>query len=243
MAAASGQPVFRIGVPWPALSAVAFTSTTVGFGAMFASQLWSGAGIAAVLGNLQPLFVVALAAVFLGERLTRAKLGALALGSAGVVLVVAPSLTEESGALLALAASSTLAVGNLLLKRLGDSPRLLAFSAWQLIVGGIPLLALSALVERNARLAWTPEFAGILALLALPGTALPYAAWNWLVRQDEVGRLSIVLFLTPAFGVALAAIAYGERLSASAWLGLALTLIAAALIARTRLRAWPADRT
>ncbi|HZC29938.1 MAG TPA: DMT family transporter, partial [Gaiellaceae bacterium] len=96
-AAASRRPLFRIGVPWTALAGVALTSTTLGLGTMFASQPSAGAGIAAVLANLQPLFVVAFAAVYLGERLSRAKVGALALGSAGVILLISPTLDADTG--------------------------------------------------------------------------------------------------------------------------------------------------
>lgn len=241
--AVARQPLVATGVSWPALGLIALTSTTLGFGTMFASQPWVGAGIAAVLANLQPLFVVALAVVFFGERLRRTKVAALALGTLGVTFLVSPSLDRETGALLALASSASLAAGNLLLKRLGEPPRVVAFSAWQLVAGALPLLALSAFVEREARFDWTPRFLWTLGLLALAGTALPYLIWNWLIRTDEVGALSIYLFLTPVFGVVLASAIYGERLSASAWLGLTLTLIAAALVARTQVRPWPADRS
>ncbi|MBI2773662.1 MAG: DMT family transporter [Chloroflexi bacterium] len=233
LAGVAGQPLLGTGVRWPALLAVALTSTTLGFGTMFSSQLWSGAGLASVAGNLQPLFVVALALVFLGEPLTRAKALALAVGSAGVALVVSPALTTEAGVLLALASSATLAVGNVLLKRLGDAPRVVVFSAWQLILGGLPLLALSAVLERGAPLDWSLELVALVALLALPGAALPYAAWNWLVRRGDVGSLSVFLFLTPVAGVVLAGVAYGERLSGASVLGLALTVLAALLVARS----------
>ncbi|MBI4345813.1 MAG: EamA family transporter [Elusimicrobia bacterium] len=233
LAAALRQPLLRTGVGWPALVLVALASTTLGFGTMFASQLWSGAGIASVLGNLQPLVVVALAAAFVGERLTRAKAAALAVGVAGVVLVASPVVEAEAGGLLALASSVSLAAGNLLLKRLGQAPRIVVFSAWQLLIGGLPLIALSVLFERNATIAWGPELIGLVAFLALPGAALPYAAWNWLVPRDEVGRLAIFLFLTPVSGVILAGMVYGERRSASAVLGLALILFAAALMVRS----------
>lgn len=54
----------------PGLLALAAFSTTIGFGAGFRSPGRTGAGLAAVLGNMQPLVAVVLAAVFWGERLT-----------------------------------------------------------------------------------------------------------------------------------------------------------------------------
>jgi drug/metabolite transporter (DMT)-like permease len=89
------------------LLAIAATSTTIGFGAMFLSPRRTGAGIASVLGNTQPLFVLAFAAFFLGERVGRGKLVALLLGLAGVTLISYPALAGAdaygiSGAVLAL---------------------------------------------------------------------------------------------------------------------------------------------
>ncbi len=59
-------------------------ATTLTFGAMFASPAYTGAGIASVLGNTQPLIIIVLAALFLGEQIGWAKALALLLGLAGV---------------------------------------------------------------------------------------------------------------------------------------------------------------
>lgn len=107
---------------WPLVLAVAATSTTIGFGAMFLSPGRTGAGIASVLGNTQPLFALVLAAFFLGERATRGRLVALLLGLGGVTLISYPALAGAdaygiSGAVLALAASAGMATGSVLVKR------------------------------------------------------------------------------------------------------------------------------
>ncbi len=81
------RPVLPAISGWPGLVALALTSTSLGFAAMFLSPGRIGAGIASVLGNVQPLFVLVLAAAFLGEALTRAKVVALGLGLAGVTLI------------------------------------------------------------------------------------------------------------------------------------------------------------
>ncbi len=185
---------------WPGLVALALTSTTVAFAAMFLSPGRTGAGIASVLGNLQPLFVVVLAATALRETLTRAKGCALALGLVGAPLIVIPTISAAdtgglAGPLFALGASASLAVGNILLKRIGMLRNVLVLTAWQLVLGGLPLLAVSALVERGAPISWSPAFTAILLGLAIGGTALPYLVWNALAQQEEIGRLTLFLFL------------------------------------------------
>lgn len=220
---------------WPGVVALALTSTSLAFGAMFLSPGRTGAGIASVLGNLQPLFVLVLAAVFLGEALTAAKLFALGLGLAGVTLIALPAIAGPdayglSGPLLALGASLSLAIGNVILKRIGERHELLTMTAWQLAIGGLPLLALSALIERDTSVTWNATFGALLVGLALAGTALPYIVWNQLARHEEIGRLTLLLLLVPVFGVVLAGAVFGERLGPSELVGLGAIVAAVGIV-------------
>jgi drug/metabolite transporter (DMT)-like permease len=204
---------------------------------MFESAGRTGAGIASVLGNLQPLMVIVVAAVLLAEPVTRDKVAALAVGLIGVTLVTAPTIAGAdaygvAGPLVALGASASLSLGNALLKRTDMSSGVLVVTGWQLVLGGLPLLAISAVAERTEPLNWTPEFAGLLVGLALGGTAVPFAVWNLLAQREEIGRLALFLFLVPAFGVAFAAVAFGERYGPLQLAGIAMTLLAGAIAAR-----------
>lgn len=245
------QPLLPLRREWPGVLLLAAVSTTIGFGAMFLSPGRAGAGIASVLGNTQPLFAVVLAAIFLSERVTRARLAALALGMAGVILIAYPALAGAdaygiSGAVLALAASAGTAGGSVILKRMqvgrhveddpsfggstprgysGSGPALLVIAAWQLIIGSLPLLALSGLVERGAPMIWSAEFIALLLSLALVGTSFATALWYWLVQRVEVGRLTMFLFFVPVLGLGIAAVILGERVSFLELLGAALAVV------------------
>jgi probable blue pigment (indigoidine) exporter len=67
------RPVLPSRKSWGWVVVLALTSTSLALGAMSLSPGHAGAGIASVLGNLQPVVVLALAAPILGERITRAK--------------------------------------------------------------------------------------------------------------------------------------------------------------------------
>jgi drug/metabolite transporter (DMT)-like permease len=209
---------------------------------MFLSPGRTGAGIASVLGNTQPVIVPALAVVFLGERMTRGKWIALAFGLIGVALIASPALAGPdaygvSGPMLALAASGGLAVGSVIVKRIGATIDLLALTAWQLIVGSLPLLAVSVVVEHNAVVVWNATLVGLLLFLALIGTAFATALWYWLIRHDDVGRLTMFFFLVPVFGLAIAALAFGEAISLWEGAGVIVTLAGIGAIAW---ESWPA---
>jgi drug/metabolite transporter (DMT)-like permease len=215
---------------WPWILLLALAATTAAYGAMFASPGRAGAGIASVLGNLQPMFVVGLAALVLGERMSRADWATLALGVLGAVAIAWPTFrgsgTEGlAGPALALSASLGFAVGSVIIKRMEPGTELLSVTGWQLLAGGLPLLAAAALLERGAPVRWTAEFVGLLLFLALPGTALATAVWYWLVQRGDVGRLSMVFFLVPIFALGLAAAVYDEPLGGAEALGVALIFV------------------
>lgn len=209
-------------------------ATTLTFGAMFASPAYTGAGIGSVLGNTQPLIIIVLAALFLGEKFGLGKALALLLGLAGVTLLALPALLGQlghnlNGAMLALGSSVSAAVASVTVKRLQPGKDLMSLTAWQLIAGSVVLLGLSAIFEPGGTITWTGGFVGILLFLALAGTALSTWLWFWLLQRTEAGRLSLYLFLVPVFGLLIATGGFGERLNALQAGGVALILLAVAL--------------
>ncbi|MBN9390891.1 MAG: DMT family transporter [Chloroflexi bacterium] len=217
------KPLIPARQSWPWLVVLALSATTLTFGGMFLSPGRTGAGIASVLGNTQALFTLLLAGLFLGEPVTRLKMAALGLGLAGIGLISGPVLLSSDffgflGTVTALASSLGAAIGNVVIKRMHPENSLLAVTAWQLILGSLPLLAFSTLTEQQTAFNWTWAFAGELIFLALAGTSLTTALWYWLIQRAEVGRLSLFFFLVPGFGLGLAFVFFGESLS---WLEVA----------------------
>ncbi len=223
---------------WGWVVDLGLTSTTLALGAMYLSPGHAGAGIASVLGNLQPVIVLALAAPVLGERITVGKAAALGLGFTGVLLISfsmlgGPDSPDVFGPLLALLASVSVATGNVLAKRMGAQPHLVAIAAWQLVAGSLPLLAGSMLLESGTPVHWDPQFILILLFLALGVTALPTPIWYWLVRDNnDLGKLTLFLLLVPAFGLALGVALFGETLGTGEVIGTGVILAGVVMAAR-----------
>jgi probable blue pigment (indigoidine) exporter len=228
LAGVTRQPLRIARRLWPWLLALALSAGSFGYGAMFMSPGTIGAGIASVLGNTQPVILVALGATLLGERITRQAVGTLVLGLAGVVTLALTAMTEWRlggllGALLAFASAVSFAIAALMTKRLGSSAPLLAMTGWQFVLGAALLFALSARWEGGSRILWTPSFVALLLLLGLGGSALTTAVWYWLIQHDDVGRLSLYLYLVPIVGITLAVVIFGERLTLLSAVGMGLT--------------------
>lgn len=223
------QPVIPNRRIWPWILLLALPATTVTYGAMFLSAGRMGAGIATVLSNTQPLFIVVLAAIVASERITSRTLLALLLGGLGTTLIASSTLLGSdahgaAGAVLALAASVGAAAGSVIVKRMGQDSAILLVTAWQLVIGSIPLLIASAIVERGTTVTWTVEFLSLLLFLALVGTSVATAVWYGLIQRYNVGHLSVFLFLVPVFGLAIAAVGLSEQINLWEGVGVLMTL-------------------
>lgn len=232
-----GKPLLPPRRFWPGVAALAATGTFLSFGAMFLSPGRTGAGIASVLGNTGPLLVVVLAAIFLGEPVTRAKAASLVLGLAGVSLIAFPAITDPSrrgalGAILPLVAAAGTAVQSVIVKRLEIRDALLPVTAWQFVLGGLPLLLVSAVVERGAVVVWSGTFLSLFLFLTLVGTSAATALWFWLVQDADVGRLTLQLFLVPVFGLGLAMALFRETIGTLEAAGIGIVVLAISLTIR-----------
>ncbi|MEK7586646.1 MAG: DMT family transporter [Patescibacteria group bacterium] len=216
---------------WPWILAVATSATTINYAAMFLSPGRTGAGIASILGNMQPLFIIIMATIFLGERLSKLDFVSLILSLIGVVFIASPAFFESSiygltGPLLALTASASAAIGSILIKYLAQPSAVLLITAWQFVIGSLPLFIFSSITEQpNYGLMLKTEFIVILLLLALFGTAFGSVAWYWLIQRHEIGQLSLGLFLVPVFGLGIA-LMFGERLGGIEILGTGIIVLA-----------------
>ena len=240
----SGGPFLPPRRQWPWLVAVAATGTVLAYGAMFLSPARTGAGLASVLGNTTPLVIIVLAAAVLGERITLPKATALSLGLLGVTLTASPAFASPGrsgllGNVLPLLAAGGTATESVLVKRIGLGSDVLRFTAWQLILGGGSLLLVLTWLESGSDIAWTARFIGLLIFLALVGTAFATTLWYWLVQRDEVGRLSLALFLAPVTGLLLAVALLGERLRPVELLGAAATVSGIGIVLLASPRAAP----
>jgi probable blue pigment (indigoidine) exporter len=134
------------------------------------------------------------------------------------------------GALLPWGAAAGLAISSVVVKRIRARGAELQVAAWQLLMGGTALVAMSAVIEPGAAIRWTPPFVGFLLFLAVIGTAMTTVVWYWLVQRDDVGRLSIALFFVPAAGLGLGVMLFGERLERAQVAGIGLILSALVVV-------------
>ncbi len=194
----------------------------------------SGAGSAAVLSYTMPFWVLLFAWPFLGETLTPQRWGSVALAACGLLLVVWPLGLgyRLEGEIVAVIGAIFWGGSVVYAKRLRERHPvdLLSLTAWQMLYGTIPL-ALAAAIIPGHRLEPTPAFYAAIAYVAIPGSALGWLLWLFIVSRLSAGVAGISALLTPVIGVLAAWLQLGERPSATELIGIG--FIVAALILNT----------
>ena len=194
-----------------------------------------GGGRAAIIAYTMPIWAAMLSAGFLGERLERRKLMGLGLGMLGMALLLGPDILAIGraplGSLLVLAAAFCWGAGTVGVKAFDWGIGTKALAAWQLLVGGLPILLLRPLVEP-----W-PQFGSFstTALLAMGYTVFValvfcFTSYIWLVRRLPATVAAISTLAIPVVGVASSAWMLGEPVGVREALSLLLVLGALSLV-------------
>jgi drug/metabolite transporter (DMT)-like permease len=190
------------------------------------------AGTAAMLVGLQPIVTVFLARAWLGERVVARQWIGLALGLAGVWLVVRHkvSLDVDAGALAAIVvALGAISVGTLWQKRHASHVDMRVGAVIQFAACTLVYVPLVMAFESFASVRWTPEFAFALGWSVLVLSVGAISLLYWLLRHGEASGVARLFYLVPPVTALMAWLMFDERLETSALAGLAVIVVAIAL--------------
>jgi drug/metabolite transporter (DMT)-like permease len=194
-------------------------------------------GRAAILAYTMPVLAVPLSVWLLRERITGAKLAGLALGLTGLALLLAESFAQLGaaplGSLLVLGAALSWALGTVLQKRFPVNLPAGLYTAWIMLLGGVPIF-IGALVLEDVR------DLGRIGLLPALGTAynvfvaFAFAHWAWIkiATSVPVSVFSISMLLIPVVGVVSGMLFLGERPTWAEYAALASVVLALLTVLR-----------
>lgn len=225
--------------PWPASPRDAMHIAVTGLlvhavylgGVFMSTHHGLPAGISALVVGMQPLLTGALAGALLGERVSSRQWAGLALGFAGVALVVGSKVsvdgvaTDALGRMLlpALAALVGITAGTLYQKRFCPRFDLRTGSVLQFL----PSLALTALVAsqiETMQIDWSGEFVFALLWLVLVLSLGAISLLNLLIRSGSAVNVASLFYLTPPTTALIAWAMFGETLSPLALAGMAIAV-------------------
>jgi drug/metabolite transporter (DMT)-like permease len=227
-----------IGRPQVAAAALVGVLLLGANGLVMAAERTVPSGLAALLVASVPLWIVLLR---LGDRqrISRTTLASVALGFAGVAILVLPhageGLTTLAGPLLLIAASASWAGGSFLSQRLPLPRDPLVSTSLQMLLGGVVLTAAGgALGEVHPRLLDGVSASSALALayLVVFGSLVGFTAYTWLLHHAPVSTVATYAYVNPVVAVFLGWAILGERIDAAILAGAAVIVASVAFVVR-----------
>jgi drug/metabolite transporter (DMT)-like permease len=214
-----------------ALFNITFWNVLVAFGMTMIPS-----GRAAILAYTMPVWAVPLSIWVLGERLTSRKLLGLVLGMAGLALLVG-DVFASPGTLLVLGAAISWAIGTVLQKRHPMAMPNGAYTAWIMLLGGVPIFAGALLFEDLGALHGIGLWPALgVAYNVIVAFAFAHWAWIKIATSVPVSVFSISMLIIPVVGVLSGMLFLGERPSWSEYAALLLILCALATVIRPQAR-------
>ncbi len=200
------------------------------------------AGVAALIPGLQPILTSTIANRFMGETVTRMQWLSLALGLAGVLLVLHDRNIVLAGSTLGWIASFAsligITLGTLYQKRYCGSIDWRAGNLVQYIGAGV-LFTLGAFAFETRKIHWSGELIFALAWLVLVLSIAAIGLMYWLIRRSAATSFASLFYLVPVVTTLFAFILFGERLDALSIVGM--VICAASVVLANRDAVKPRD--
>lgn len=233
----SGESIAIPRAWWGKVAALAFFNIAGWNGLVLFGVQQLPAGRSAILAYTMPVWATLVALMVLHEPLGRRKTIGLALGMAGMALLLGEdfALLRRSpfGAAMILGAAILWSIGTVLLRKWKPPIAQNALSGWMMLLGCAPLAVAAPFFDdaglaRFAHVSWRVWFAiGYNILLA--GTVAHWA-WFTLARTLPVAVSGLASLPVPVVGVFAGMIVLGERPGAAEWLALGFVLASLAAV-------------
>lgn len=204
-------------------------------GSHYTQYLGMSAGITSVLLCVQPLITAAIAARWLGEKLTQLQWLGVALGLAGVTLIVWHKIDVREATLGSLIAVSVALAGvtaGTLYQRVFCPHVDLRAAALIQFAASLAVLAPLALAFEDNTVRWSWALVGAMCFLVILASLLAVSAWHYLMRRGEATRVASLVYLTPAFAIVPEFLWFGIAPSGLSVVGIVITCLGVALLAR-----------
>jgi drug/metabolite transporter (DMT)-like permease len=198
---------------------------------------WLPAGEAAVIAYTMPIWAAVLAWRVLGEHLSLGRVIAMLMAFAGIAALMAGDgvdITAQKlgGLVMAVTGAIGFAGGTVLGKKYPLRLSLLASSAWQIVIGSLPVLLLGLVFETAPTAPLTYIGWGTFAYVGLIGFCTAYVCWFAALKLLPASMAAIGTMAVPVIGVVGSSIMLHEPLGITQIAALAFTLAGVALATR-----------
>lgn len=204
-------------------------------GSHHAQYLGMSAGITALILATQPLLTALFAHRMMGERLAAVQWLGVALGLAGVLLVVWHKVDVQAvtvASLVAVAISLTAITAGTLYQRVFCKTADLRSAALIQFVVSLMVLAPLAWIQEGFEIQWSWALIASIGFLVLFASILAVNALHTLMRRGHATKVTSLFFLTPVVAVLLEWMMFDVVPTWLSVIGIAVTCAGVALVAR-----------
>ncbi len=200
-------------------------------GLLFTSAYLLPGGLAAIVGALQPLLVMMLVWVFDHKAPNQIKIIAAGVAIAGMSILFTGPETQWNllGVLAALVGTSSMAVGLFLSSKWNNKLPTLAFTGWQLLIGGLLLTPIAMVVEEPIHSFTLSHLLGY-TYLSLFGALIGYFLWFRGLQKLPSTAVASLGLLSPVTATLLGWIFLDEQLGIQGSIGIAMVLLSVFVI-------------
>jgi drug/metabolite transporter (DMT)-like permease len=195
-------------------------------------------GLAALLVGSVPLWVILLRRVA-GDPVSRASVGAVAVGFAGVALLLLPGDDASGASLLGLlgvvAAAAMWASGSFASPRVRLPGVPLVSVGWQMLLGGIISIVVALALGEAGDVrpeAFSGRSLAAFAYLVVAGSWLAFTAYAWLLQNAPLSKVATYAYVNPVVAIALGALILDEAIRPLTLLAAAIIVVSVALVVR-----------
>lgn len=202
-------------------------------GTHYAQYLGLSAGIVAVILAAQPLLTALFARHWMHERLAPRQWTGVALGLAGVLLVVWHKIDVREmslGALVAVTVGLLGVTAGTLYQRVFCPTVNLYSAAWVQFAASLAVLAPLAFAVEGARVDWRWPLFGAIAFLVIFASIFAVNALHTLMRRGHATKVTSIIYLTPIFAVVPEYLLFGVVPSTLSVAGIVVTCAGVALV-------------
>jgi len=200
-------------------------------------------GRASILGYTMPMWSVLLSTWFLGERFTGRRALGVALGMGGMALLLGSEIQALQraplGALCMVGAAISWAIGLVLIRKWAAHRPATTYSAWQMVIGMIPIVAIALLLEEGSFNLLVLAPGPMIGVLYNMFVAFIFCQWAWMriAQSAPAGVSSLASLMVPVVGVFSGALVLGETPRSTDYAALVLVVgsLATVLIPSRRL--------
>jgi drug/metabolite transporter (DMT)-like permease len=209
---------------WIAVFVTGFFQTTINFSATTMALEGGGAGRTSVLVFTMPFWTMLMAWPVLHERVRGTQWLAVAFALIGLVIVVEPWHWEGELApkLWATLSGFGWAAGTVATKYYQRRYQLdmLNLITWQMASGVIPLV-LIPLVFSMPSAQWNIVYVSAVIYAGVIATGIGFILWTAVLGVLPAGTASLNIFAIPVIAIVSSMLVFGERITATEWIGIA----------------------